>query len=196
MKLKPLFLLLSISCSQITFSQIKNSDDLRLWYKQPATIWMQQALPIGNSKIGAMIFGGVAEEHIQFNEKSVWSGKINSSRNARLIKNLPEIQELLAKGDVLGADSINKHSGVISRDDFGAYQPFGDIKMKFQNHGGKVDNYERDLNLCNSTASVAYTIDNVRYTRTYFCSFPSQVMVMQLTASQPGKLSVEIEGLM
>ena len=196
MKLKPLFILLSITYSQITLSQIKNSDDLRLWYKQPATIWMQQALPIGNSKIGAMIFGGVAEEHIQFNEKSVWSGKINSSRNAHLIKNLPEIQELLAKGDVLGADSINKHSGVISRDDFGAFQPFGDIKMKFQNHGGKVNNYERDLNLSNSTASVAYTIDNVRYTRTYFCSFPSQVMVMQLTASQPGKLSVEIEGLM
>jgi alpha-L-fucosidase 2 len=200
-KVKILFLLLTVF-SKMSWSQPRKSEDLRLWYKQPATIWMQQALPIGNGKIGAMIFGGVAEEHIQFNEKSVWSGKINSNRNADLIKNLPEIQDLFAKGDVLRADSIYKHSGYLkyngatSVDDFGAYQPFGDIKMKFQNHGGKVDNYQRDLNLSKSTSSVAYTIDNVRYTRTYFCSFPSQVMVMQLTASQPGKLSIEIEGLM
>jgi alpha-L-fucosidase 2 len=163
---------------------------------------MQQALPVGNGKIGAMIFGGVAEEHIQFNEKSVWTGKINSNRNADLIKNMPEIQDLIAKGNIIGADSIYKHSGYLkyngatSIDDFGAYQPFGDIKLKFQNHGGPVKNYSRDLNLSKSTAGISYTIDDVRYTRTYFCSYPNQVMVMQLTASQPGKLSVEIEGLM
>jgi alpha-L-fucosidase 2 len=149
LKFETLFLLL-ISCSQILKSQPRKSEDLRLWYKQPATVWMQQALPIGNGKIGAMIFGGVAEEHIQFNEKSVWSGKINSNRNADLIKNLPEIQDLIAKGNILGADSIYKHSGYLkyngatSIDDFGAYQPFGDIKLKFQNHGGTVKNYSRD----------------------------------------------------
>jgi alpha-L-fucosidase 2 len=88
MKLKAV-LLLSLVYSQIVWSQTQQSEDLRLWYKQPATIWMQQALPIGNGRIGAMIFGGVAEEHIQFNEKSVWSGKINSNRNADLIKTCP-----------------------------------------------------------------------------------------------------------
>jgi alpha-L-fucosidase 2 len=204
MRLKTHSLLLPVLvlCSRVVWSQPQQSEDLRLWYKQPATIWMQQALPIGNGRMGAMIFGGVAEEHIQFNEKSVWSGKINSNRNADLIKNLPEIQDLLAQGNVLKADSIykysgyNKYNGATSIDDFGAYQPFGDIKLKFQNHEGTVTNYSRDLDLTKSTAGVQYTIGGVRYTRTYFCSYPGQVMVMQLTASQPGKLSVEIEGLM
>jgi alpha-L-fucosidase 2 len=204
MKLKgeTLLLILLICCSQIVWSQTRETEDLRLWYRQPATNWMQQALPIGNGKIGAMIFGGVGEEHIQFNEKSVWSGKINSNRNADLIKNMPQIQDLLARGNVLKADSIYKHSGYLkyngatSIDDFGAYQPFGDLKLKFQNHEGPVTDYVRDLNLSNSTAGVAYTVNGVRYTRTYFCSYPGQVMVMQLTASQPGKLSVEIEGQM
>ncbi|HEX8549606.1 MAG TPA: glycoside hydrolase family 95 protein, partial [Cytophagaceae bacterium] len=161
MKLKAV-LLLSLAYSQTVWSQAQQSEDLRLWYKQPATIWMQQALPIGNGKIGAMIFGGVANDRIQFNEKSVWSGKINSNRNPDLIKNLPQIQELLAQGEVLRADSIYKHSGYLkyngatSVDDFGAYQPFGDINLKFQGHGGDVKNYTRDLNLSKSTAGVAY----------------------------------------
>ena len=195
-------LLLSLAYSQTGWSQPQQSEDLRLWYKQPATIWMQQALPIGNGKLGAMVFGGVVEERIQFNEKSVWSGKINSNQNVDLIKNLPQIQELLAQGEVLRADSIYKQSGYLkfngatSVDDFGAYQPFGDIKLKFHGHGGAVSNYIRDLNLANGTAGVGYTINGVRYTRTYFCSYPSQVMVVQLKASQPGKLTVEIEGQM
>jgi alpha-L-fucosidase 2 len=133
-------------------------------------------LAIGNGRIGAMIFGGLAEEHIQFNEKSVWSGKINSNRNADLIKNMPQIQDLLAQGNVLKADSIYKHSGynkyngATSIDDFGAYQPFGDIKLKFQDHEGQLKNYVRHLNLSKSTAGVQYTTGGVRYTRTYFCS--------------------------
>lgn len=202
LKFEALFLFLLICRAQLGWAQSQQREDLRLWYKQPATRWMQQALPIGNGKIGAMIFGGIAEERIQFNEKSVWSGKINSNRNADLIKNMPQIQDLLAQGNVLRADSIYKHSGYLkfngatSVDDFGTYQPFGDIKLKFQNHGSTVKNYRRDLNLSKSTAGVAYTIDDVHYTRTYFCSYPSQVMVVQLSASQPGKLAVEIEGLM
>jgi alpha-L-fucosidase 2 len=191
-----------ISGSQIVWSQTQESEDLRLWYKQPATNWMQQALPIGNGRMGAMIFGGVAEEHIQFNEKSVWSGKINSNRNADLIKNMPEIQDLLAQGNVLKADSIYKHSGynkyngATSIDDFGAYQPFGDIKLKFQDTRATVTNYVRDLNLSKSTAGVQYTIGGVRLYPNLFLLLSGQVMVMQLTASQPGKLSVEIEGQM
>ena len=201
MKLK-VALLLSVAYSQMLWSQPQQSEDLRLWYKQPATIWMQQALPIGNGKIGAMIFGGVAEDRIQFNEKTVWSGKVNSNRNPDLIKNMPQIQELLPQGEVLRADSIYKHSGYLkyngatSLDNFGAYQPFGDIKLKFKDHGGAVKKYVRDLNLSKSTAAVEYVIDGVHYTRTYFCSYPSQVMVIQLKASQPGKLTVEIEGQM
>jgi alpha-L-fucosidase 2 len=199
LKVKVLFLLLTIF-SKVGWSQ--QSQDLRLWYKQPATIWMQHALPIGNGKLGAMVFGGVVEERIQFNEKSVWSGKMNSNRNADLIKNLPQIQELLAQGEVLRADSIYKHSGYLqfngatSVSDFGAYQPLGDIRLQFHGQGGTVSNYIRDLNLAKSTAGVRYTIDGVHYTRTYFCSYPSHVMVIQLKASQPGKLTVDIEGQM
>jgi len=127
LKFEAPFLILLILCSHIGWSQPPKSEDWRLWYKQPATSWMQQALPISNGKIGAMIFGGIAEEHIQFNEKSVWSGKINSNRNAELIKNMPQIQDLLAQGNVLRADSIYKHSGYLkyngatSIEDFGTY---------------------------------------------------------------------------
>jgi hypothetical protein len=113
-KVEVLFILLTIF-SKVGWSQ--QSQDLRLWYKQPATI---------------------------------------------LIKNLPQIQELLAQGEVLRADSIYKHSGYLqfngatSVNDFGAYQPLGDIQLKFYDQGGAVSNYIRDLNLAKSTAGVRY----------------------------------------
>ncbi len=195
-------IILLMACCQHLLAQHSTQPPLKIWYKQPAQRWMQQALPIGNGKIGAMIFGGVDVEHIQFNEKSVWSGSVNKNENKAVMAAMPQIQNLLANGEIESADSIYKNAGYLQfngaapRENFGAYQPFGDIKIRFKNAEGAVTNYTRELTITNGAASVKYAVNGVDYSRTFFCSYPDQVMVVQLTASRQGELSVELEGAM
>lgn len=170
----------------------------RLWYTQPAENWMMQALPIGNGKLGAMVFGGVETEHIQFNEKSLWSGRVNSdeTQNKELMAVMPTIQQLLVNGEVAKVDSLQKKYS-LPREDFGAYQPFGDVFIHFKGQDNKpATGYQRDLDLSKAVASVSYQINGTTYTRTYFCSFPDQVLVCRFTADQPGSINIDVEGKM
>ena len=181
------------SCNKQVELLLKNNDsDIKLWYNKPAKDWMTQALPIGNGSIGAMIFGGVYKEHIQFNEKSLWSGKTHDDSNVSLQENMPLIKELLALGKVVEADEKLKKLGIPTREHFGAYQPFGDFFLEFS-HKGEVTNYHRELNLSQSMVSVNYQIEGVNYKREYFASYPDQVIVMKITSDQPAKISFQLK---
>jgi alpha-L-fucosidase 2 len=125
---------------------------LVLWYRTPATNWMTSALPIGNGRLGGMVFGGVAQDHIQFNEKTVWTGSTTS---------------------------------------LGLYQNFGDLYLSFTGLTA-VSDYRRDLDLEDGIARVTYKVDSTQYTREYFVSYPDNVMVVQLSVSAPGKLSIDV----
>ncbi len=124
--------------SVVFFQFISAKSETKLWYKQPAERRMRQALPIGNGRMGAMVFGGIKEERIQFNEKSMWTGKVNENENTDLMAAMPLINNLLLQGDIPKADSIYKNAGYLKlngaapRENFGAYQPFGDVEIHFR----------------------------------------------------------------
>ncbi|HWR98985.1 MAG TPA: glycoside hydrolase family 95 protein [Prolixibacteraceae bacterium] len=174
-----------------TLAQPVEKNTLTLWYTHPAKYWMLQALPIGNGSVGAMIFGGIGKDHVQFNEKSLWSGMPMDISNPAYQQNMPQIKELLAKGNVPEADILLKESGVFDREHFGSFQPFGDIYLEFD-HGDAAADYHRELDLSKSVVRVTYRIDDVNYTREYFASFPDQVIVIRITADKPAKITMKV----
>src|SRR5215217_4528747 len=159
--------------------------DLKLWYKQPADEWMK-ALPIGNGRLGAMIFGGVNQEQLQLNEESVWQGKKVNNNNLDALKNLPKIRQLIFEGKTeeamsLANKSLNGNPGGVK-----SYQPLGDLTLDFD-HAGEAKNYKRSLDLRTGIHRVQYDIDGQTYTRETFASAPANAIVIRLeTKAQKG----------
>jgi len=172
--------------------------ELTLWYRYPATDWEKEALPIGNSFIGGMVFGDVALDHIQYNEKTLWAGGPNGSREyhggnvAHAAEHLQSVRDLLWAGDIEGA-AREARNLVGNPEGFGAYQPFGDLYLDFRPEGNiNILHYRRELDLSEGLIRVSYFQDEVFYTREYFCSYPDKVLVIRLTASRPGKLCLDV----
>lgn len=185
-----LFLLI-IACKKETVVIDKDS----LWYEKPAINWMKEALPIGNGYMGAMFFGGIEEEHIQFNEESLWTGgkgewqSYEGGNRKNAYEHLPEIRRLLKEGQFEKAHKLaNKElTGIIKADKgdsiwegFGAYQAFGDIFIKTK-HQGEAQNYHRALNISDALGTIHYQVENVNYKRTFFASYPQRALVFQFT---------------
>ncbi|MEC3908476.1 glycoside hydrolase family 95 protein [Tamlana sp. 2201CG12-4] len=194
-----MFLLCAIllfSCSESKrTANVKGNDAiaLKLWYEQPATSWMREALPIGNGYMGAMVFGGIEQERIQFNEESLWVGgpgewdEYNGGNRTDAYKHLPKIRQLLNEGEFKEAHQLasTELTGIIKKNNshqfwegFGAYQAFGDLYIDVDN-SGKISNYRRELDIDNAIASVAYTADEVSHKRTYFANHPDNVLVFK-----------------
>lgn len=165
------------------------SRDLKLWYRQPAANW-NEALPIGNGRLGAMIFGGTANDRIQLNEETVWSGQPNQNTNPEIRAVLPEINRLFYAGNYQEAEDLAVEK-VISPNSGMKYQPVGNLWIGFPGHEN-VTSYSRDLDISKAIASVSYELDGVRYRREYFSSFADQVLIVRLSADQPGKISCTI----
>ncbi len=170
-----------------------------LWFTTPAPKF-EQSLPLGNGRLGAMIFGGVDEERIVLNESSMWSGSPASNDRADAFKALPEIRRLLAAGEnPEAADLVMKNftcQGVGSGQGnganvpFGCYQTLGDLRLTFG--VGSASNYSRTLDLRTAVGEVSYEANGVRFAREYFVSAPDQVFVSRLTADRPGALSFTV----
>ncbi|SDJ04801.1 alpha-L-fucosidase 2 [Pedobacter sp. ok626] len=176
------------------FSQ--NGKNLKLWYNKPAEKWVE-ALPVGNGKIGAMIFGGVEEELLQLNESTLWSGgPVKKDVNPEAKNYLPKLREALLKNeDYTAANDLSKKmQGLYTQ----SYLPMGDILIKQDFGGLKASNYYRDLSLKNGLATTRFTIDGVEYTREIFTSEPDQIMMIRIRANKVGKLkfSVAVKSLL
>ncbi len=189
-------------------AKAQNQEPLSVWYASPATDWQTEALPIGNAYMGAMIFGGVEEEEIQFNEETLWEGGPNEAtdynfgirENAH--RHLPIIRRLLNEGKWQTADSIIKKelTGVIhdipEQDfgDFGSFQNFGSLKIK-TTQPGDITNYRRELNLSDAVASVSYQAGKVKHLRTYFASYPRRAVVLHLenNAAKGTRYEIKVE---
>ncbi|WP_338787040.1 glycoside hydrolase family 95 protein [Metabacillus sp. FJAT-53654] len=157
---------------------------MKLNYQTSAKTWTE-ALPIGNGRLGAMIFGGVELERLQLNEDTLWSGSPKDFNNPDAKKYLPEIRKLIFEGKYEEADHIAKNMmGPYTQ----SYLPFGDLLIKFA-HDGNEKNYRRSLDLQDGIARVQYDIDDVTYTREMFSSFEDQVIVIHLRANKPGKIN-------
>jgi alpha-L-fucosidase 2 len=156
---------------------------MKLQYIQPAKSW-NEALPIGNGRLGAMIFGGIEEEHLQLNEDTLWSGAPKNVNNPQAKELLPKVRQLLFDGKVEEADLLcRKMLGPYTQ----SYLPLGDLYIHFH-HGESVQSYERSLNVKTGTSHVEYVMDDVTYTREMFASYPDQVIVIRLQTSKPGSL--------
>jgi alpha-L-fucosidase 2 len=164
--------------------QADERDALMLWYPQPATRWVE-ALPVGNGRLGAMVWGGVAEERLQLNEDTLWSGGPRAWNNAEARDVLPQVRQLIADGQYEDADALAKRmQGPYNQ----SYQPLGDLVLHFDAADG-AEAYVRDLALARAIASVRYRIGNAHYTREVFASAPHQAVVVRLRCDQPGRLS-------
>ncbi|RKP57329.1 glycoside hydrolase family 95 protein [Cohnella endophytica] len=158
---------------------------MKLQYDRPSRRWTE-ALPVGNGRLGAMVFGGPEVERIQLNEDTLWSGSPHNRDNVNALEVLPEVRRLLAEGKFAEADQASKKMmGPYTQ----SYMPLGDLFLKFD-HGGLVKSYRRSLHLDEAIARVEYRVGNVTYTRELFASFPDQAIVLRLEASQPGMLNL------
>lgn len=150
-----------------------------LWYREPAEQWTD-ALPVGNGRLGAMIFGGVAAERIALNEDTLWSGAPRNWNNPGAKTHLPVVREMvIEKQDYHGADQeCRKMQGPFNQ----AYEPLGDLSIDFE-HGDNSTAYRRSLDLDNAICAVTYTARGSQFTRETFASAPDQVIVVHLSSS-------------
>ncbi len=157
---------------------------LALWYRRPATRWTD-ALPVGNGRLGAMVFGGVGTERLQLNEDTLWSGGPKDWDNAKAKLVIPQIRKLIANGKYADADRLTKQAmGPYTQ----SYLPLGDLFITLH-HGDTWRNYRRELDLRSAVATVRYRIGQTDYVREAIASHPHQVIAVRLTASRPRALS-------
>lgn len=175
----------------VTAEDTACADSLVLWYRQPAEKW-SEALPIGNGRLGAMVFGGLDQERIQFNEDTVWRGEPHEYHREGAAQYLPRIRQLLYEGKQGEAEKLAMREFMSDPLRQKAYQPFGDIRIKFPEQKKAVD-YRRTLNLDTAVTSVFYRVGNTRYERHAFVSHPDQALVWNMQSSQPGKVNFSVQ---
>ncbi len=156
-----------------------------IWLEQPASDW-NEALPIGNGRLGAMVFGNVQRERLQLNEDTLWSGEPVQAADPDMKTYLAEIRRLVFTRQYHEAtEACRKLQGAYSQ----SYLPLGDLWLEF-GHGDTADDYRRELDLDMATVQISYRVGDVTYHRSFFVSAPDQALVIRLTASQPGSLSL------
>jgi len=160
-----------------------------LWYPEPAKQW-SEAMPVGNGTLGAMVFGGIASERIALNENTVWSGRKSDFDRIGAAKFLPEVRQLLFAGKFAAAKKLVDREFLGERPMY-YYQPLGDVGLEFKARG-PTTLYRRSLDLDRAVATVSYSDGDVTLTREVFASYPDRVLVIHLTASQPGRISVTV----
>ena len=183
-----LFLLLSASCA-IRAADTRASSDCVLWYDDPAEKWTE-ALPVGNGRLGAMIFGGLKTERIQFNEDTLWTGIPRDYTHPGAKEALPEIRRLLFDDKQKEAEQLamERFMSVPLRQM--AYQPFGDLWLDFDD--AKPTEYRRQLDLDQAVANVSFRVGDATFTREVFSSYPDQVLVVRVSCDQPNRISFQL----
>jgi len=162
---------------------------LKLWYDKPAEEWTE-ALPIGNGRLGAMIFGKVEKERIQLNEESLWTGGPIERANPKALENLDKVRELLFEGEYAKGDKLAQETIMGKRIDGGkhTYQTLGDLHLDFE-IPGDISNYKRELDLDDAVIRVQYESEGIKFEREIFASSPEEVIIIRLSASEKGKLN-------
>ena len=161
----------------------------RLWYAKPATHWLE-AVPVGNSHMGAMIYGGTETEEIQLNEETFWSGSPHNNNSSESLDKLQEVRRLIFQGKERDAEKLIDQNFVKGPHGM-RFLPLGSLKLRL-NHKN-VSDYRRELNLGNATATTSYVCNGVKYDRTVFASQADNVIVVQLKASKKGALTFNVD---
>lgn len=162
--------------------------NLKLLYNKPAGNVWENALPIGNGFLGAMVYGNVDTETIQLNEYTVWSGSPNRNDNPLALDSLGQIRKLIFEGKQKEAEQIANRVIISKKSQGQMYEPVGELHLAFDGHENYSDFY-RELDIEKAVAKTSYKVSDVTYTREVLASFPDRVIVVRLTASKPGSLS-------
>lgn len=165
-------------------------NDLKLWYDKPASIW-NEALPLGNGRLGAMVFGDPAVERLQLNEETIWAGSPNSNSHSKSIKALPIVRKLIFEGKFDEAQDLATQDIMSQTNDGMPYQTFGSVYISFPGHQ-KYSNYYRDLDISDASAKVKYTVNGVEFTREIITAFSDQVIAVKLSANKPGQITCNV----
>lgn len=184
------FARISISCFWLVFSASVAAADLKLWYEQRANTW-EEALPLGNGRLGAMVYGGVASETIQLNEDTFWAGGPHNNLNPAARAALPEIRRLIAAGQHSAASALAEKSITSQGAQGMPYQSAGVLDMVFPGHE-KYSEYYRELDLNDATVRVRYAVGDTQFQREIFTSFVDQVVVIRLSADRPNALNFSV----
>jgi alpha-L-fucosidase 2 len=169
-------------------AQTVDGGSLALWYRRPAARWVE-ALPVGNGRLGAMVFGGIGVERLQLNEDTLWSGGPKDWNNPKAKEVIPEIRRLIAAGDYAAADRLTKQAlGPYTQ----SYMPLGDLTITFDHGDTARGDYRRELDLRSAVATTRYRIGRVAYVREVLASHPDQVIAVRLTADRPKALAFAV----
>ena len=190
--MKKLFSLFAIAIAMMACAQPAKvaGDQERLWYDAPAGRWLE-ALPLGNGQMAAMVFGGIADETIQLNESTFWSGSPHDNNSKTSLQHLDEVRQLIYAGREEEAEAlINKE--FIPGPHGQRFLTLGSLRMHFENIPEEVEDYCRDLDLTRAVAGVGFTADGVRYTRSAFASLRDRALVIRLDASKKGALTFSL----
>lgn len=169
---------------------VNAQSDYKLFYDEPAFDWLQ-ALPVGNGRLGAMVYGGVTQEQIQFNEETLWTGEPHDYSHKGAAKHLDKIRQLLFEGKQVEAQNLAGEVFMSQPLGQKAYQPFGDLIMNFPDHQNYI-NYSRTLDLGQALNTTTYTVDGVTYTREVFISKPDDLMAVKITTDKKGALNFNV----
>ena len=186
MKLQNLFLLFFLNSFIVT----GQPEPLELWYDKPAEKWTE-ALPIGNGRQGAMIFGNPLNEHFQLNENTLYSGEPSLTyKNVNIQNDLPLVIKMLEDEKYVEADKYVTENwlGRLHQN----YQPFGDLYLNSEGDKTRITNFHRELDISNSVAKVSYTLDGVNFIREIFASFPDQLIVVRISADKKASVSFKM----
>lgn len=166
------------------------NDSLTLWYKQPATVW-EEALPVGNGRLGAMVFGDPVNERLQINEESIWAGSKINNNNPNALKNLPALQKALFESRYREAFEIADKDLLGTPPRIRSYQPLGDLSISYK-WAGKPENYKRELNLKTGIATTSFTADGKSYSQEVFVSAPDNIIVVHIKSSDKGFINASV----
>lgn len=167
-----------------------SAQDLKLWYNNPAKIW-EEALPLGNSRLGAMVYGIPEKEELQLNEETIWGGGPYRNDNPKALGALPKARELIFEGKTREADQLVNQT-FFTKTHGMPFQTAGSVILNFPEHQNYQD-YYRELDLDKALATTRYTVNGVKYTREVFSSFADDVIIMRITAGKKGSLNFEAE---
>jgi len=177
--------------SALDLGALVKESNLELWFEKPAATWTE-ALPVGNGRLAAMVFGGVREERLALNEGNIWAGGPREYDNPEALAALPEIRRRIFAGQYREAHELTNAKFMGKPMGQAPYQPLGDLILNFE-HPSEPTSYRRELNLNDAVARTTYTVDGIQFLREVFASHPAGLIVCSLTGSKKGSLSFSIQ---
>jgi alpha-L-fucosidase 2 len=179
---------LGVLCVRTRVTGVASDSGLRLWYRAPAANW-NEALPIGNGRLGAMVFGGIDDERLQLNEDTVWAGEKRDRLNPAGPDAVKEVRRLLAAGRAAEAEALVDTAIIATPRRMPPYQPLADLGLTFV-HTVRGSDYQRELDLHDAIVRVRYTVEDTIFTREVFSSAVDDAIVIRLTKTGPAKINV------